>query len=1110
MAPATFDEFKALYEQPAEMAADLPTPMKGGNGPRFGASEAPVEHVAGTDDVPLPQPKAQRKATPIGPAMPLPLDPEMVARVVAFATEREAIRLRKEAGQSWPWTTDEILKLGSFTNVHRENDRVSRWIAENWRDPHRDDPDLWFAMTVARCINEPAALAEIGYPVPFDAERIRSVLAARQLRGDKVFRTDAYKPPTSSEGRDTAPFLAEEVLGPLWRDREQLRPQANETLRAYSDRLRERYRIGPFLAGQVIADLKHVESFRSASDWWSFAVPGPGSLRGLNRVCKREVKASWSEAVWHATLLQLGTEIAPQLEAAGIARLDAQNLQNVLCEADKYFRAAEKDGKPARKYKPAAALKSARTKKAPTAVKPDAEGIPFMITRELRERLARVGFAEEQIKNMLPAEAWEYIRAGRTGSHAAPAGELPDDRQRAQREDSKFSNDSDKAPNSTTSVTADIEPPSYILEADAKAASPSTSTQSQPATATKPPPVSPPPGGNAGGNGAWRASGSKTEAERDTYAEDHAGEPFNDADLLRRGYQLTRVFDYTLADGSLLYQQNRYELKANIPAIKQRPRKQFRPHRKVNGADVFGAGNRRVIYNWPAIMRAGPGSFVFVPEGENKVEALRKAGLLATTVVSHKWTPECVAALTGYHMIILADHDEQGETLAADAQHKLAPVAASTRIVSAPFLWKHLPNGKEPQPHDDIVDWIARDGGDPKALLDICREIPVEGSELDEWDAGEQLISGEPIKPRQWLLARCFCRTFLSGLVAPGDAGKTTLRLTQAVELATGRELLGHHIYQRCRVLVISLEDDREELRRRLAAICKHHNINPVELKGWLFCRDLKRVKLATRDRNGERQAGPLESMLRRAIARTRCDLLILDPFVKLHALAENDNADMDYVCEQLIALAQDCNIAVDSPAHTHKGAITAGDADARRGASAQRDAGRLDYTFTVMSEEEAEKFGIHPDERKSFVRLDKAKANLTRAVKAEWFKLVSVSLGNTTALYPDGDDMQAIERWKPPETWGDVSSEALNTILNEMEAEMPAGRRYSGKPQATDRAAWKVVQKYCPTKTEAQCREMIREWIKAGVLFEAKYHDPVSRKEEWGLFVDRNKRPQY
>jgi hypothetical protein len=512
---------------------------------------------------------------------------------------------------------------------------------------------------------------------------------------------------------------------------------------------------------------------------------------------------------------------------------------------------------------------------------------------------------------------------------------LSDDQQRTQREGAKFSSVSDGR---------SISEPQAAPEPDAI---PAHIVDDTPTAPKQPPPASPPPGGNAGRNGGWRASGSKSEAERDTYAEDHAGEPFNDTRLLQRGYQLTRVFDYTLADGTLLYQQNRYELKPGIPAIKQRPRKQFRPHRNVNGTEVFGAGNRYVLYNWPAIMRAGPGNFVFVPEGENKVEALTKAGLLATTVISHKWTPECVAALTGYHVIILADHDVQGETLAADAQHKLAPVAASTRIVPAPYLWKHLPGEKEPKPGDDVVDWIAR-GGDPKALLEICREIPATGSELDEWDAGELLTSGVPAEPRQWLLARCFCRTFLSGLVAPGDAGKTTLRLTQAIELATNRELLGHRIYQRCRVLVISLEDDRKELHRRLAAICMHHGINPTELKGWLFCRDLKRVKLATRDKNGERQAGPLEGMLRRAIARTRCDLLILDPFVKLHALAENDNADMDFVCEQLIAIAQDCNIAVDSPAHTHKGAITAGDADARRGASAQRDAGRLDWGCVV------------------------------------------------------------------------------------------------------------------------------------------------------------------
>ncbi|MBR0857623.1 AAA family ATPase [Bradyrhizobium liaoningense] len=81
-----------------------------------------------------------------------------------------------------------------------------------------------------------------------------------------------------------------------------------------------------------------------------------------------------------------------------------------------------------------------------------------------------------------------------------------------------------------------------------------------------------------------------------------------------------------------------------------------------------------------------------------------------------------------------------------------------------------------------------------------------------------------------------FCRTLLSGLVAPGDVGKTTLRLTQAVKLAIGRVLLRLRVHQRCKVLVISLEDDRAELHRHLLAICWHHGVVKAELRGWLYC----------------------------------------------------------------------------------------------------------------------------------------------------------------------------------------------------------------------------------------------------------------------------------
>src|SRR5580704_6432285 len=86
---------------------------------------------------------------------------------------------------------------------------------------------------------------------------------------------------------------------------------------------------------------------------------------------------------------------------------------------------------------------------------------------------------------------------------------------------------------------------------------------------------------------------------------------------------------------------------------------------------------------------------------------------------------------------------------------------------------------------------------------------------LSEWDVGED---DEPIPPRGWLLGNVFCRRFVSSLMADGAVGKTALRIAQCLALATGRPLTGEHVFQRCRVLLVSLEDDRDELRRRVKA----------------------------------------------------------------------------------------------------------------------------------------------------------------------------------------------------------------------------------------------------------------------------------------------------
>jgi hypothetical protein len=140
----------------------------------------------------------------------------------------------------------------------------------------------------------------------------------------------------------------------------------------------------------------------------------------------------------------------------------------------------------------------------------------------------------------------------------------------------------------------------------------------------------------------------------------------------------------------------------------------------------------------------------------------------------------------------------------------------------------------------------------------------------------------------------------------------------------------------------------------------------------------------------------------------------------------------------------------------------------------------------------------------------------VTRAQQAKWFRFVGVRLGNGTkgddgspgGIYPNGDEVQTVETWEPPNTWADTSIQTLNTILTEIDRGRDTGQRYSEASKATDRAAWKVVQRHYPDKSEAQCREIIRTWVRNGVLLSEQYDDPVRREPANGLRLDTTKRP--
>ena len=273
-----------------------------------------------------------------------------VERLLWFIKERELIRRRKESGRPQStWTTDSILQEFRFCNVQREDDRVTRWIKHVWRDPFKYESDLWFAMVVARFINWPDTLGDIGYPVPWDNGHFLEVMDRRKREKKKLY-TGAYMVRADMEHKDKAEYQANVVFGPMWDARERLRPKEGDTLNSYHMLLGQFHGLGSFMAAQIVADLKYVPPLSRATDWWTFAASGPGSRRGLNRVLGRDMSSIWTEEDWRSALGRLSDQVRKRLRDIVSEGLHNQDLQNCLCEFDKYERVRRGEGKPRARY----------------------------------------------------------------------------------------------------------------------------------------------------------------------------------------------------------------------------------------------------------------------------------------------------------------------------------------------------------------------------------------------------------------------------------------------------------------------------------------------------------------------------------------------------------------------------------------------------------------------------------------------------------------------------------------------------------------------------------------------------------------------------------------
>lgn len=267
-----------------------------------------------------------------------------------WAAERERIRLKREAGEQAPWTSDPVLATYRFCNVRREDDKVTKWIHNNWlRSADATPKNIPFAMAVARMVNWPGTLAELGYPSVWDRAHFERVLASRKARGEKVW-TNAYMITGGySAGGESKEVIIGRVLDGLYGELGRSPIVEGDSLETAANKLTVPG-IGSFLTAQIVADVKWSKLLRDAKDWFYWCAPGPGSTMGLNFMHDRPLNTSLSQIAFQAEV----NEVRELLNKGGYPDLCAQNTQNCLCELSKYIRAKHFGARLKNKYGPSA------------------------------------------------------------------------------------------------------------------------------------------------------------------------------------------------------------------------------------------------------------------------------------------------------------------------------------------------------------------------------------------------------------------------------------------------------------------------------------------------------------------------------------------------------------------------------------------------------------------------------------------------------------------------------------------------------------------------------------------------------------------------------------
>lgn len=280
-----------------------------------------------------------------------------VQKFFEYARSREYIKLLRLTGTPKPWTHDPILQKYRFCNVFREDDKVTVWFRENVRNPLRSDAAVVMACIVFRyvnCIPTGEKLLEAGLFHRWSSTQFAYVMKQIKDSGKPMLGA-AYmiKTPT---GKNKITGLREifEPFGEYSAEALGAEFQGCDTLQEAVEWLCTFSYVGPFMAYEIACDLMFTDFFKP-NDRYTWANPGPGAKRGLNRLGNKHGELT---PCGNPSAIQMQEMMRELLAKAGEVtnwyghwpRWEMRTVEHTLCEYDKYMRAYLEEGTPKQRY----------------------------------------------------------------------------------------------------------------------------------------------------------------------------------------------------------------------------------------------------------------------------------------------------------------------------------------------------------------------------------------------------------------------------------------------------------------------------------------------------------------------------------------------------------------------------------------------------------------------------------------------------------------------------------------------------------------------------------------------------------------------------------------